>query len=205
MSDQTIQTRSGRVFDLLDPRPQDVDIDDIAWHLAALCRFTGATKEFYGVAQHSVLVSDLCWERCPDNRREAALAGLLHDAAEAYVGDVSSPLKRAMRAVNGVIEGAYDVIEHRVQQAILARYCVRVVPYGTLVKTADLDILAQEKRDLMGSSPAPWAIDSRVCPFPGILRPWPRDFARTTFVRRFHDLTGNAFRESFRREVRHGS
>src|ERR1700683_336889 len=81
-----IVTFSGRRFYVLDPRPSDVRIEDIAHSLSLQCRFNGHVKNFYSVAQHSVLVS----ERCDP---ADALYGLLHDASEAYIGDMSAPLK----------------------------------------------------------------------------------------------------------------
>ena len=72
-----IITASGKRFYLRRPTPADIDAGDVAHALAHICRFNGHTREFYSVAQHSILVSRLL----PD---ELKLAGLLHDAAEAY-------------------------------------------------------------------------------------------------------------------------
>lgn len=84
-----INTFSGIEFDLLNPNPNDIDIEDIAHELSMLCRFNGHCKEFYSVAEHSVYVSYEIDE-------EFALIGLLHDAAEAYLGDVPTPLKKLL-------------------------------------------------------------------------------------------------------------
>src|SRR5690242_11754504 len=83
-----MQTYTGRRFWPLDPRVDDIDIGDIAHHLSLVCRFAGACREFYSVAQHCVGVSYVCDPK-------DALWGLLHDAAEAYVGDMVRPLKRS--------------------------------------------------------------------------------------------------------------
>lgn len=81
-----ILTYTGLHFPLLKPEYFHFNILDIAHALSQLCRFTGHTSSFYSVAQHSVMVASLV-------PADQALAALMHDAAEAYLGDVSSPLK----------------------------------------------------------------------------------------------------------------
>lgn len=83
-------THSGRKMDLAAPASHAVHTSDISHALGNLCRFGGHTRSFYSVAQHSVLVATLL----PD---ELKLAGLLHDAAEAYLGDVIQPLKLLLK------------------------------------------------------------------------------------------------------------
>ncbi|KMQ81062.1 putative hydrolase of HD superfamily [Candidatus Burkholderia pumila] len=80
-----ILTVSGNYFDFLTPHESTFDIGDIAHGLSHICRVAGQTSEFYSVVSVSHLVS-----------HEHALAGLLHDAAEAFIGDVSKPLKRLL-------------------------------------------------------------------------------------------------------------
>lgn len=82
-------TSTGKKYWPLDPHPDDIDIHDIAHHLSLLCRFTGACSHFYSVAEHSVLVSELLEREDP----KLAMLGLMHDATEAYLGDVGRPLK----------------------------------------------------------------------------------------------------------------
>lgn len=81
-----VQTYTGKKFYFLDPQPEDICIEDISHHLSQICRYTGATKEHYSVAEHSVLVSYL-------SPMGFKLYGLLHDFQEAYIGDLNSPLK----------------------------------------------------------------------------------------------------------------
>lgn len=86
MPDPYIVTYSGRIVYLQHPDPADILIEDIAHALSHICRYTGHVREFYSVAQHSCYVSDYC----PSYYK---MWGLLHDASEAYLGDVSAPLK----------------------------------------------------------------------------------------------------------------
>lgn len=101
-----ISTTTG-FFDILEPEKYAYDIEEIAHSLSQLCRYTGHCKTFYSVAEHCVLVSQLV-------PRPFALAGLLHDASEAFVGDVSSPLKKLLKD--------YKPIEHRIQDAISSHF-----------------------------------------------------------------------------------
>ena len=88
-----IRTFTGLYVNPLQLRTEDISIGDIWHHLSNLCRYTGACPEFYSVAQHSVYVSSLAWAQY--DTKEAALAGLLHDAAEAYMNDIASPVKHS--------------------------------------------------------------------------------------------------------------
>lgn len=126
-----MMTWSGRQFWPLDPRPGDVDIDDIAHALGHQGRYNGHTRHFYSVAQHSVLLAE--WfvkQGKPDLARQA----LLHDAAEAYVGDVIRPLKRDLPG--------FALIESLVEQAILKRF--ELPPIALAVKDADGRIVIDE-------------------------------------------------------------
>lgn len=92
------QTFTGRQFWPMDPRPEDVCLEDIAHALSLQCRFAGHCREFYSVAEHSVRVSRavesvLPDEMAPEPRRLMLLAALLHDASEAYLVDVPRPVK----------------------------------------------------------------------------------------------------------------
>lgn len=90
-----IQNSLGRRIDLCDPQVADMDMQDIAHALSLICRFGGHVKHFYSVAEHSLLVADLLEEQGhPSN---VVLAGLLHDAHEAFIGDVTTPVKAVLR------------------------------------------------------------------------------------------------------------
>jgi hypothetical protein len=87
-----VQTKSGHAFDPKAVKISNIDINDIAHALSNLCRYSGHCKKFYSVAEHSVLVSRIIRSLWPDDL-DAIWAGLLHDATEAYVGDITTPLK----------------------------------------------------------------------------------------------------------------
>lgn len=87
----TIKTFTGRYVDPFQFQPTDVAIEDIAHHLSNICRYQGATATFYSVAEHCLYVSAMI-ERF-HGAPHLALAGLLHDAAETYLGDIPRPLK----------------------------------------------------------------------------------------------------------------
>lgn len=96
-----ITTRSGINFYPFAPREEQIEIEDIAWGLSHLCRYTGHTPFLYSVGHHSVLVSDYLEEKYG---LSAGYAGLLHDAAEAYINDLATPLKRHLKEFNEVEE-----------------------------------------------------------------------------------------------------
>src|ERR1051326_5301684 len=105
-----IMTFSGRWINPLNPRPEDIDIVDIAHALSNQCRFTGHTRFFYSVAQHSCLVSDEC-------ANPHKLGGLLHDASEAYLSDIARPIK----AQPGFGE-VYKTCENKLMIAVAKRF-----------------------------------------------------------------------------------
>lgn len=129
-----IQLRSGRYFDLHDPRPEMVDIVDIAHSLSHLCRFNGHTEWHYSVAQHSFICSYLV-------EPQFALEGLLHDAHEAYIGDISRP-------VRNLLGDSVNALEARVQSAISHRFGVPEV-MSPEVRKIDNAMLGVERRHLL--------------------------------------------------------
>lgn len=154
-----IQTHTPRGrFDLSAPRAEDVRIEDIAYSLSRLCRFTGHCNRFYSVAEHSIYVAEIVAE----NRPEWALAALLHDAEEAYIGDISSPLKALIRnyvggpailgsitdGVEAAIEERFGLFDGKTPQG-KGPYLAR----RDAIKAADLTMLATERRDLMPEPP----------------------------------------------------
>lgn len=163
----------GTYFEFNNPEGSEINVGDIAHALSNICRFTGHVREFYSVAQHSVLASYLV-------PPEHALAALLHDAAEAYVGDVSTPLKRMLPD--------YKAIEQRIEAAVLARFGL-FLPMHPCIKVADLRMLAAERRDLMPHMGDEWHILRGVEPMHATITPWTPIRARRTFLERYLELT----------------
>jgi hypothetical protein len=144
------QTWSGGRFYPLDPRPEDVRSDDVAHALAHVCRFAGHCERFYSVAQHSVMVAARAEEIMPGT----FLEGLLHDAHEAYLADLTTPLKQA-------IGEPWRALERPIVAAVRAAFGLpaeRALGVGVAVKRADLEMLAVEARDLMRSPPVDWSL-----------------------------------------------
>ena len=141
--------------------PDDIHIDDIAHALSLVCRFGGHTQVHYSVAQHSLLVARILEHRGAPV--EAQLAGLLHDAHEAYIGDVPTPVKTALGSIWRDLEHEVEIV---VRQAL--GIAQALVDWEDLVKHADLVALATERRDLMCFDAArnlPWGILGGVAPF----------------------------------------
>ncbi len=92
-----IKTFSGKVFDYDNPTPDSICIEDIAHALSNVTRFAGHTKVHYSVAQHSIIVSGFAMAPLPELQAKYCLLGLLHDASEAYLGDVPTPWKKMLQ------------------------------------------------------------------------------------------------------------
>lgn len=179
-----VMTASGLAFYPLAPRVEDVRLDDIAHALAAVARFGGAAREPYSVAQHSVLVS-LEMERSADGSGGGrawhdGLYGLLHDAAEAYLGDVPRPLKQLEAFA------PYREAEQRLQRVIYAAFGLDAVEPARL-KTIDRRMLRTEQQFLMPPA-VPGEGRDDVAPFPIGIVPWPFRFSKAAFLRRYADL-----------------
>lgn len=176
-----VATYTGRQFWPLDVRPEDLSIHDIARALAFQCRFNGHLKAFYSVAEHSVRVS----QACPP---AFALWGLLHDAPEAYIGDMVRPLKRAP----GMEE--YCRADYRIIAAVAERFGLPMPPDGSdmprVVAAADDALLHAEARDLLAPCPEQWWSAELAHPDP--IQPWSPEEAETAFLNRFISLGGTS-------------
>lgn len=165
-------TASGRPFWALDPRPEDINVYDIACGLSRECRFNGAIRddiEVYSVAQHSVLVSD----SLPVHLK---LEGLFHDAPEAFIRDMIKPLKHAMPD--------WCIIEKRIDKVIRSKYGLplRMTPE---VKRADAIAVVTERRDILPENfNVDWG-DDLPEPWPEKITAWLPSKAREEFMKRF--------------------
>lgn len=165
-TDPWIQMASGRSWVLTAQTPDQVHWPDIAAGLAKICRFSGHTTAFYSVAQHCCLVADTLppWQR---------LHGLLHDAHEAVLGDVTTPVKNALWLLGG--RDALDRLAALADEAIFRAAGLPpamprdVAPY---IRHADLTLLATERRDLMAPGAEPWR-HALPDPLPKTIAPWP--------------------------------
>lgn len=169
-----IQTYGGEYVSPLFPHKWTPRIDDIAHALSNLCRFTGHVRRFYSVCEHSCRVADLL-------PPELRLAGLLHDASEAYLGDMSRPLKH-----HPFFGEAYRDVERALQARIYETFGLGVEPDE--VKDADNRLLATEVRDLMVADPGDWKVLEGVEPLPEAIVPWSPEYAKSAFMFRYYQL-----------------
>lgn len=132
-----------------DSLPEEILIEDIAHALSFSCRFGGHVKHFFSIGQHSVIVAEHC---SPANR----LMGLLHDASEAYLYDVASPLKQSPAFSD------YRKIEKRLTRMIYEKFGVQWAEEAAKeVCLHDKRCLMTEVRDLLGPSPLPWTVTAQ--------------------------------------------
>lgn len=173
MNPAYVSTFLGNRFYLTRPHIDDVAIEDIAHGLAYQCRFNGQTSAFYSVAQHSLMVVSLV----PESLQFQAL---LHDAAEAYLGDMVKPLK--------LLFPEFSVLEARVMEIIGQRFAIDLTRLDPAIKRADMIALATEKRDLMPYSTEPWSYLEGIDALPDIIEPMGPQAAKEIFLEAFHRL-----------------
>lgn len=188
-----LTTASARNVDLM--LPTGIDLADIAEHLSKINRYNGATPGVtYSVAEHSVRCADAAMKATGDTLLAAYL--LCHDMHEAYLGDDTTPKKRALDATAakyfgilgdaitkafGKLTDELDVVIHDAAGLTWPTHS----GLQTAVKRWDTILLATEWRDLM-RCPPPY--DFGQDPLPDTIEPWPWDRARDTFMCRCFTL-----------------
>lgn len=181
-----IELASGTMFDVNNPNIDNLHIDDIAHSLSNICRFNGHCKDFYSVAQHSVVVSD--WVSVilskvatleVEWKRQCLLGALLHDAAESITTDVPRPLKHLANQLMGKEVEIYDLI--------FRKFGVRPDAYMlAVIRGADDQVLAAEAFHLMTSKGLAWT--NRTAPAAVKISPMYPLEARALFLTRFMQL-----------------
>jgi hypothetical protein len=169
--DEWSLTYTGKTYCPIDPRPEDVCIEDIAHGLSMLCRYNGQCREFYSVAEHSVHVSYMVPEAL-------ALEALLHDASEAYCNDLARPLKMHLPD--------YQLIE-ALNDAVIREVFALPASIHPLVAQADRDIVESEKC-LLAPMPDGHTWGGTLDPSVRIYA-WSPARAEYAFLRRFHTLS----------------
>lgn len=167
-----IQSYNGIKFDLINTTKDMIDINDIAHALSLICRFNGHCKEFYSVAQHCVLMSELI-------EPEFALEALLHDASEAYIADLVRPIKPYV--------GDYGIIEANLMQSIYRAFGMDLTfECNDKVKVADNRMLFTEKAQITKHQ-LDWGWSAE--PYDITITCWSPAEAETRFLNRFNELT----------------
>jgi 5'-deoxynucleotidase YfbR-like HD superfamily hydrolase len=175
MIESILATFSGRYLSFTNPKPEDIHIEDIAHALSNTCRFGGHTSRFYSVAQHCAIASRIV----PVG---FGLEALLHDAAEAYLGDVPTPLKQFLPELRRI----EACIMHRISE----KFNIPAVT-SPEVKKIDRILLATERRDLLSEQELPWTILEGVEPLQGVINPLSPCSAKYQFLERYKEVTRN--------------
>jgi len=168
----TIATASGLYFNFLHPDHTEISLEDIAVGLSNTCRFGGQCKRFYSVAEHCVLMSYIV----PEGFERMAL---MHDAAEAFTGDIPKPLKQLLPD--------FAKIEDRVEAAVAEAFILpKKMPPE--IKLADRQMLCAEQIQVMGNSDA-WIHTQSTTPADICVGFWSPIRAAKAFKERYHQLT----------------
>ena len=140
-----------KMISLTDPDPNLIHIEDIAHALSHICRFTGHTKEFYSVLNHTINCYILAKDHYPDNPR-IQYGALMHDCAEAYLQDLSSPLKQLFPD--------YKFLENKWDQIIFDKFNVQLSDEEyKAVKLIDLSMLFIEANKLFSTGTKDWSVN----------------------------------------------
>ena len=179
-----VPTASGRTLNIAKPRAENIDINDIATHLAKQCRHNGACRNFYSAAQHSLVVCDIVQSGTRDF--EMALRALLHDAHDAYLGHIPRGTQFQIEAAGG--SPSILDIQADIANTINAWFGFRPITLTQVrtIEMADLTALATEYRDLL---PNGTRMPEHLPPaHKKPITPWPWQKAEEKFLEKFSDL-----------------
>jgi len=182
-----MSTFSGNYVDPRNLSPDEIDIRDIAHGLSNLCRFAGQCKVFYSVAEHSFLASWAVWEKTKD--KELALTALLHDAPEAYIGDLVRCVKVGLPD--------YQTMEDKIWEVICLKFRLNIAiaafPHlpGS-VKEADYRMLVTERRILISDKSAVWDLEEQYQPYDMSIKGLTPAKAKELFLDAFESFSGRS-------------
>lgn len=172
-----IQTFTGKQFYILDPQPDDIEILDIAHSLSMTCRYNGHCLRFYSVAEHSVLLASYTQHVLQRGTRDVMRA-LLHDACEAYVGDLPKPIKRSMPGI--------EERENAVERVIMQKFGLEIAKPDWLDEI-DHRIWFDEKTALMVPR-NDWSFEGETQPLGVVIQSWDPHTAEGIFLNAFRQL-----------------
>ncbi len=152
----SIKVTLGHYVDLINPDPNTIDITSIATALSRICRFGGHCPVWYSVAEHCIHAADIAFRTTND--MQIVKAVLMHDATEAYLGDMVKPLK--------VTQPKYQSLELRMQRAIAARFNINFDAYENYIEAVDLLMLKAERMEMWPDDPTEWTGLSKVSEVP---------------------------------------
>ena len=193
---KTISTYTQRKVCPIRVGVEDICIEDIAHSLALQCRWMGHCADFYSVAEHCVRVAayvSLTYinrGKSLEETREAALVGLLHDATEAYVSDIPTPIKNHTFLEDGGTLRTFREVEAMIMDSICEKYQIDLTPeIEEVVKLADDALLATEARDLVPPTKETkeW-LKGFPEPLQGEIKPWTWRESEARFLNEFYNL-----------------
>jgi hypothetical protein len=167
-----IETYSGKQINVFNPKPEDISIHDIAHALSCCARFNGHLSSFLSVAEHSYFVSYYC-------KPKHALAGLLHDASEAYLSDIPRPIKKFLPQVTE--------IDDRLSKVILLKWGIEEIPEDIMLIDRQMCLAEADKSNMHTDN---WAEGheryGHIDHFP---KWWIPFQAEQKFLNRYYELT----------------
>lgn len=175
-----ISLSTGKKLDFVTPDPESLTLDNIVRSLSRTGRWANQTRDFFSVAQHSVLVSQYVEAR--GGSRHEQLVAMLHDAPEAYTGDAARPFKR-------LLGESFKGIEQRLWEAISLKFLGELAEMSLLVKHCDNLALATEARDLFDIAPTFECDYSLPDPDGRPIVPWSMQQAFAVFKARYNKLS----------------